>query len=90
MASGALMQVTAGSLLGKFGRDSQRIAARLLDAGLIHVIASDAHGIRWRPPDLGEARAAVASRWGEETAWRLCVGHPRAIVQDRELAEGIL
>ena len=90
VAAGALMQVTAGTLLGKFGRHSQRIASRLLDAGQVHVVASDAHGVRWRPPDLGEARAAIASRWGEETAWRLCVGHPRAIIQDRPLAEGIV
>ena len=90
IAAGALMQITAGSLLGKFGRDSQRIVSRLLDAGHAHVLASDAHGARWRPPDLGEARAAIASRWGEETAWRLCVGHPRAIIQDRPLAEGIV
>lgn len=90
VAAGALMQVTAGSLLGKFGRQAQRVAAQLLDAGDVHVVASDAHGVRWRPPDLGEAQAAIASRWGEETAWRLCVGHPRAIIQDRPLAEGIV
>ena len=90
VAAGALMQVTAGSLLGKFGHSSQRIAAQLLDAGHVHVIASDAHGIHWRPPDLGEARDAIASRWGAEAAWRLCVGHPRAIIQDRPLAEGIV
>ena len=90
VAAGALLQVTAGSLLGKFGRRSQRIASRLLDAGQVHVVASDAHGIRWRRPDLAEARDEIASRWGEETAWRLCVGHPRAIIQDRLLAEGII
>lgn len=90
VAAGALMQITAGSLLGKFGRRSQRTVSQLLDAGQVHVVASDAHGIRWRPPDLGEARGAIASRWGEETAWRLCVGHPRAIIQDRPLAEGIV
>lgn len=89
-AAGALMQVTAGSLLGRFGRQTQRLVCQLFDAELVHLVASDAHGIRWRPPDLGEARNAIASRWGEDTAWRLCVGHPRAIIQDRPLAEGIV
>jgi protein-tyrosine phosphatase len=88
--AGGLMQVTAGSLLGKFGRHPQRVATQLLDAGSVHVVASDAHGTRWRPPDLAEAHAAIADRWGEETAWRLCIGHPRAIIQDRPLAEGIV
>ena len=84
------MQVTAGSLLSRFGRRAQRVAADMLDSGGVHVVASDAHGVRWRPPDLGEARTAIASRWGAQTAWRLCVGHPRAIIQDRPLAEGIV
>ena len=87
---GALMQITAGSLLGKFGRQAQRTATEMLDSGRVHVVASDAHGVRWRPPDLAEAHAAIASRWGERTAWRMCVGHPRAIIQDRPLAEGIV
>lgn len=90
VAAGALMQLTAGSLLGRFGRRPQRTAAQFVEAGLAHVVASDAHGTGWRPPDLGEARAAIASRWGEQAAWRLCVGHPRAIIQDRPLAEGPL
>jgi len=90
VAAGALMQVTAGSLLGKFGRQAQRIAAQLLDSEQVHLVASDAHGVHWRPPDLGEAHEAIAARWGEETAWRLCVGHPRAIIQDRPLAGGIV
>ncbi len=87
VAAGALMQVTAGSLLGRFGRQARRIAAGLVDSGHVHVVASDAHGIGWRPPDLGEAHQEIASRWGEDTAWRLCVGHPRAIINDRPLAE---
>ena len=90
VAGGALMQVTASSLLGRFGRQARRVASRLVDAGLVHVVASDAHGLEWRPPDLAEARREIASRWGEEAAWRLCVGHPRAIIQDRPLAEGIV
>ena len=90
VAGGALMQVTAGSLLGRFGRSAQNVASQMVDTGLVHVVASDAHGTSWRPPELGEARAAIAMRWGEETAWRMCVGHPRAIIQDRPLAEGIV
>ena len=90
VAAGALMQITAGSLLGKFGDRARRLAVRLLEDGQAHVVASDAHGMSWRPPDLGEARAMIAKRWDEETAWRLCLGHPRAIIQDRPLAEGII
>jgi protein-tyrosine phosphatase len=42
--AGALVQVTAGSLAGSIDRASQYCAQRLLDLGLVHVLASDAHG----------------------------------------------
>jgi protein-tyrosine phosphatase len=40
---GALAQVTAASLAGQFGARAQRAAVTLVRAGLVHVIASDAH-----------------------------------------------
>src|SRR5205085_8122216 len=41
--AGALVQVTAASLVGRYGRQSQSAARRLLELGLVHVLASDAH-----------------------------------------------
>ena len=43
--AGAHIQLTAASLLGSFGRGVRRKAHELLDAGLVGVVASDAHGI---------------------------------------------
>jgi protein-tyrosine phosphatase len=40
---GALAQVTAASLAGQFGARVQRAAVSLIRAGLVHVVASDAH-----------------------------------------------
>ena len=44
VASGAKVQVTAGSLDGRFGRRARRAAHSLLELGLVHVLASDTHG----------------------------------------------
>jgi protein-tyrosine phosphatase len=51
---GVLCQVTATAVTGSFGRTVQRVATRMVDAGLIHVVASDAHDDRRRPPGLRE------------------------------------
>lgn len=51
-AAGVVMQITATSLTGRFGGTVQRFAARLLEEGLVHVIASDAHDGQQRPPGL--------------------------------------
>ena len=40
---GVYFQITAGSIAGKFGKQIQRFAFKLLEEGLCHFIASDAH-----------------------------------------------
>lgn len=46
---GALAQVTAGSLTGYFGKQTQKVALQLIEANLIHTYGSDVHGIDVRP-----------------------------------------
>lgn len=59
---GVWMQVTAGSLTGRFGRGARYWGERMLDEGLVHLLATDAHGLERRPPLLGEG-AAAAEKW---------------------------
>lgn len=58
---GALVQLTAGSLTERGRRrPSARLAGRLVERGLAHVIASDAHtAASWRQPDLSRGVAAA-------------------------------
>lgn len=49
---GYVIQVNKGSLLGGFGRRERETAISLLEHKLIHVISSDAHGIRERTPSM--------------------------------------
>jgi protein-tyrosine phosphatase len=56
---GALVQLTAASLDGRIGRSSQKAAVRLLELGLAHVLASDAHTPEIREAGLGPAAAEV-------------------------------
>lgn len=79
---GAWMQLTAGSLTGRFGRRPQYWAERMLDEGLAHVLATDAHHPRRRPPLLAEGRTAAAARVGEREAEHLVVTRPLGIIQD--------
>ena len=74
-----LVQVTAGSLLGGFGRGPLRIARQLLDWGWVHMIATDAHNLTSRPPVMSKAYDFLAQHYGTETAERLCVRNPQAV-----------
>ncbi len=78
--SGCLLQVTGGSLLGRFGKQAKTFADRLLKDGLVHVVASDAHDTRHRPPSLKEAYEYVSKMCGPARAEALFHRNPAAIL----------
>jgi protein-tyrosine phosphatase len=77
-AQGAALQVTAGSLLGVFGARARVAAERLLGEGAVALLATDAHDLRHRPPQLGEGARAAAAVIGESRAWDLATAAPLA------------
>jgi protein-tyrosine phosphatase len=82
---GALTQVTGASVTGKFGSKAREFAHRMLDKNLAHVLSSDAHDVRHRPPSLSDAMHAAGRLIGAEAARRLVDDNPRAILEGREV-----
>ncbi len=78
MGSDLLVQITAGSLTGAFGKTARKMAWELLEHNWVHFVASDAHNLDRRPPGMREAYKAVASRFSPGIAERLFVTNPRA------------
>lgn len=76
--AGCLLQVTAHSFLGRFGRTAKAFADLLLERGLVHLVASDAHDTKHRPPVLREAYEYVKKARGEQWAEALFASNPRA------------
>jgi protein-tyrosine phosphatase len=58
LEAGSLAQLNAQSLTGEHGEEARAAAWRLIDQGLVAVVASDAHGPT-RPPALGAARRVL-------------------------------
>ncbi len=79
---GTWMQVTSGSLTGRFGSSAQQWAERFLDDGITHILATDSHGIDRRPPLLAEGREVAARHLGAEEADNLVMLRPRGILDD--------
>ncbi|MGB2642093.1 MAG: CpsB/CapC family capsule biosynthesis tyrosine phosphatase [Candidatus Acidiferrum sp.] len=82
---GCCVQVTAGSLEGVFGESAQKDAWRWLSAGLVHIVASDAHNSRRRPLKLSPAFELVREQCGEEKARAVFVENPMAVFEGRDL-----
>jgi protein-tyrosine phosphatase len=84
--AGVWMQLTAGSLTGVFGRGPLYWAERMLKEGRVHILATDAHGVGRRRPNLREGRD-VAAKWvGEEEADHLVVTRPQGILSNESPA----
>ncbi len=80
--SGAWMQITAGALVGLFGSAPRKWSERMLREGMVHIVASDAHGPTRRPPRMGEAYAALISLVGQAEATNIVQNRPQAILQN--------
>jgi protein-tyrosine phosphatase len=65
--AGMLVQLTAASIAGRFGDPVRDFAQRLLQAGLVHDVASDAHAAERRGPGI--------AAYLEEAGWGSHVGH---------------
>lgn len=78
---GAYLQLTAQSLTGTFGAAIRKYSERLIEKGLVHFVASDAHDSSYRTPKLDEAHKWLAARYGEEYANAVTTDNPQAAIQ---------
>lgn len=80
VSGGCRVQITAQSLSGRFGRQAVQTSAELLNAGIVHFVASDAHDLENRPPLLRPAYEEIAQDYGEEIAHLLFAANPTAVL----------
>lgn len=85
---GSLVQVTAGSLIGKFGSRVQQRTGDFVRLGWVDFIASDAHHPVRRPFMLREAWEAAKDIIGEERANALVMGNPHKVLKGEAVCKG--
>lgn len=82
---GYLLQVNLGSLAGRYGRAVRKTAEKMIQAGWVHLVASDAHSA----PALAEVLEAGLQRLrkvaGEEGVRLFTEENPARVLQSRPL-----
>jgi protein-tyrosine phosphatase len=87
--AGGLMQITAGSLVGTFGEPIRKLSEQLLTGGLVHFIATDAHGAHSRRPLMQRAFLRAVELVGEQYALEICCQNPRAVAMGKVIRQGV-
>jgi protein-tyrosine phosphatase len=76
---GGLFQMTAGSLIGRFGENIEAFAKDLMIKKAFHVVASDTHDLIRRPNDM-KAAFEVVDQFDSEYSKEAFLNIPNAIV----------
>ncbi len=82
---GCHVQLTKGSILGRFGYRAKVTADYLLENDWVACVASDTHRSEWRTPDMDEIRVYLSERYSENYAEALLSKNPRRICENRRL-----
>jgi protein-tyrosine phosphatase len=85
--AGAVLQLTAGSLVGDFGPIAKQEAWRLVHAGLVSLVATDAHDHKRRPPRLTAALDALAVELDEDAAREMCLINPLRVFEGEPITQ---
>jgi protein-tyrosine phosphatase len=78
---GCLAQLTGNSLTGWFGRRVKKIARQMVKAGYIHLLATDAHNLRRRPPVLRQAVKELSRLVGDTQAQAMVTLFPEKVIK---------
>jgi protein-tyrosine phosphatase len=77
---GCMLQLTGASIIGQFGKGAHQTALAIIERGWATVVATDAHNLQHRPPNLDLAYAALVEIGGEALARELTTTTPGLVV----------
>jgi protein-tyrosine phosphatase len=80
---GILTQINPSSLVGRYGPKLERFAIQLMEHGMAHIIATDAHGMKIRRPKMTSGRKVAERVLGRIMARELVWGTPKRILEGR-------
>lgn len=86
LQQGVLTQLTANSLVGVWGKTARHCAEGLLKKGLIHCIASDAHGPRKRPLGVASGLQRARELLGQAQVNQMIETCPAAIINNEMIS----
>lgn len=82
--AGAFVQVSYGSLFGRYGPEARSVAQRLLERGWVDVLATDLHPLPGAEVYIEDAEEMLQRAGAEEAFHTLSALNPGRILEDQE------
>lgn len=79
---GAYIQCNASAVMGEYGLRTRKYCRRIMKEDLLDFIASDAHGIKHRTPNMGACAKYVTKKMGKSYADKIFRRNPYDILRD--------
>lgn len=86
-ANGVVIQIDAQSVTGGFGLGTQYRCRKLLAESLVDIVASDAHDLHFRPPDMARCYAYIKKHHGADYARAVCLENAEHILTDNTVGK---
>ena len=83
--TGAIIQINSSSLIGKQGKEIQRLCNLLIGRNMVHLVATDAHGSQRRRPILKDAYQYIEKKSSKEMADNLFINNAQCILDNKEI-----
>lgn len=90
VAAGALIQITAGSITGRFGRPAYKTAKHMLMAGAVDLVGSDAHSAFDRIPSLIPAYKKIEKIIGRQETRYIQFEAPEKITERNDYKKSVI
>ncbi len=84
LSRGALLQINADSILGRHGWGVKHFCHKVMQKRQASFIASDAHDLKCRPPELRECYLYTAKKYGKEYAQAVFYENAEKIIGKRK------
>ena len=83
--TGAIIQINSSSLIGKQGKQFQKICDLLISRNMVHLVATDAHSDTRRRPLLREAYEYVEDKCSKSMAENLFKNNAQCILDNKDI-----
>ena len=83
--NGAYIQVNASAIVGKEGWGVKRFCRQLMKADLVHVVATDAHGISKRRPTIRKCLDYIEKKHGRTYRKQISEDNPLRILKGEKI-----